>query len=35
MVRADGSVTLVPYTVDALTWFNFCRMNDGQPIAGL
>jgi prepilin-type N-terminal cleavage/methylation domain-containing protein len=35
MVRADGSVTLVPYTVDALTWFNFCRMNDGQAISGL
>jgi prepilin-type N-terminal cleavage/methylation domain-containing protein len=34
-VRADGSVSLVPYTVDALTYLNFCRMNDGQPLSGL
>jgi prepilin-type N-terminal cleavage/methylation domain-containing protein len=34
-VRADGSVSLIPYTIDATTWLNFCRMNDGQPLTGL
>ncbi|HEV7282255.1 MAG TPA: DUF1559 domain-containing protein [Pirellulaceae bacterium] len=35
VVRGDGSVSLVPYTIDATVWLNFCRITDGQPLPGL
>jgi prepilin-type N-terminal cleavage/methylation domain-containing protein len=31
-VRVDGSVHMVPFTVDATHWKNFCIINDGQPL---
>lgn len=31
-VRADGSVVMIPYTVDATTFLNFCLIRDGEVI---
>jgi prepilin-type N-terminal cleavage/methylation domain-containing protein len=31
-VRCDGSVTFIPYTVDATVWLRFCTVNDGNPL---
>jgi len=32
LVKADGSVQGMRYTIDAVTWRNFCTINDGQVI---
>jgi prepilin-type N-terminal cleavage/methylation domain-containing protein len=31
-VRVDGSVGFVSYTVDPVTWLNFCTILDGNPL---
>ena len=30
VARCDASVSFAPYSVDAIAWLNFCKMNDGQ-----